>query len=86
MTEILHKRTTKIAEIGNSLGVRIKKFYLELAGMNQKDQEVTEAIIKSQHGIFIGHWIPGDQPNTITDAELEKLQELNGFTEQEENN
>lgn len=81
MTKILHKRTTKVAEIGNSLGFRVKKFYLKLAGMAQKDTEVIEAIIQSRHGIFIGHWIPGEQPDTINNADLEKLKELNGDTQ-----
>lgn len=76
MTEILHNRSTKVVEIGNSLGFRIKKFYLELAGMAEKDTEVIEAVIKSRHGIFIGHWLPGEQPDTIDDSNLEKLQRL----------
>jgi len=78
MSNILHKRTNKVIEIGNSKGFRVKQFYLELAGMNQKDTEVTEAVINGQHGVFIGYWLPNDQPNSIEDADLEKLQELNG--------
>jgi len=77
MSNILHKRTNKVIEIGNSKGFRVKQFYLELAGMNQKNTEVTEAVINGQHGVFIGYWLPNDQPNSIEDADLEKLQELN---------
>ena len=78
MSEILHKRKNKVIEIGNSLGFRTKSFYLELAGMKQKDTEVTEAVIHGKHGILIGYWLPGNQPQQITDAELEKLKQLNG--------
>lgn len=77
MSEILHKRQTKVVKIGNSLGFRVKKFYLKLAGMAEKDKQATEAIIKGKHGIFIGHWIPQDQPeiNDINQKQLQKLLE-----------
>lgn len=78
MSEILHKRPNKVVEIGNSKGFRVKKAYLELAGMEDKNTEVTEAVIHGQHGIFIGYWLPGDQPDQISDADLEKLKQLNG--------
>lgn len=78
MSERIHKRTNKVREIGNSLGFTVKSFYLELAGMKEKDRQVTEAIINGEHGIFIGYWIPGEQPKEINEAELEKLKELNG--------
>lgn len=78
MSNILHKRQNKVVEIGNSKGFRVKNFYLELAGMNEKDTKVTEAVINGEHGIFIGYWLPSDQPKEIEDVDLEKLQKLNG--------
>jgi len=78
MSNILHKRDNKVIEIGNSLGFRVKKFYLELAGMNQKNTEVKEAVINGEHGIFIGYWLPNDQPKEIENADIQKLQEING--------
>lgn len=78
MSNILHKRKNKVIDIGNSKGFRVKQFYLELAGMNQKDKQVTEAVINGEHGVFIGYWLPNDQPKEIEDADLEKLQSLNG--------
>lgn len=78
MSEILHKRTTNIGQWGNSLGTRIKQLYAEMAGMAEKDTEITQAIIKGQHGLYIAMWIPEDQPQKITEADLEKLQQLNG--------
>jgi len=76
MSEILHSSTTKISKWGNSLGVRIKKFYLELAGMDKEQLEVTQAVIKGQHGIFIAHYLQGEQPTEIKEADLEKLKTL----------
>lgn len=78
MANILHKNKSKVIDIGNSKGFRVNKFYLELAGMYQKDKEIVEAVIHGKHGIFIGHWLPETQPDDITDAELEKLKQLNG--------
>lgn len=85
MSEILHQSKTNIGQWGNSLGVRIKKIYAELAGMNQKNKEVTQAVIKGQHGIFIAHWIPEDQPD-LQDINQEKLEKLleNAKTDEEE--
>lgn len=77
MSQILDQRHNKVIQIGNSLGFRVKKFYLELAGMAQKNTEVKESVIIGQHGIFIGHWLPNKQPQTVKDKDLEKLKQLN---------
>jgi len=77
MSQILDERKNKVIEIGNSLGFRVKKFYLELAGMAEKNTQVTESIIIGEHGIFIGHWLPNEQPQTVKDQDLEKLKDIN---------
>lgn len=75
MSEILHKRTTNIGQWGNSLGTRIKQLYAEMAGMAEKDTEITQAIIKGEHGLYIGMWIPQDQPQ-LEDLDEQQLQKL----------
>jgi len=75
MADILDSRQNKVIKIGNSLGFRVKKFYLELAGMAEKDQEVTEALIRSKHGIFVGHYLPKEQPD-LEDIPGEKLEKI----------
>lgn len=46
--------------------------------MDKKNTKVKEAVINGQHGIFIGHWLPKEQPAQITNSDLQKLKELNG--------
>jgi antitoxin component of MazEF toxin-antitoxin module len=75
MSKILHQDTTNIGKWGNSLGIRIKQIYAELAGINEKDTEVKQAVIQGQHGIFIGIWLPEEQPD-IQDFSQEKIQEI----------
>lgn len=77
MTEIIHKHINKITDIGNSKGIRLKKMYREIAGMQETGEEVEVALIDGKHGIFIGTWITEDQPeiDDIGQAELEKLLE-----------
>lgn len=75
MSKILHSDTTTIGKWGNSLGVRLKQFYAELSGMDNKDTEIKQAVIQGQHGIFIGLWLQGEQPQ-LEDIPEQKLQEL----------
>ena len=77
MAEKLHQDTTTVGEWGNSLGLRIKKIYADLAGI-EKETEVTQAVMKGKHGIFIGIWLPEEQPESINDANLEEIKSLNG--------
>lgn len=75
MSEILHSHTTKLNKWGNSLGIRIKQIYAELAGIDKKDTEVQQAVIQGQHGIFIGIWLQEEQPD-LEDIEEEKLEKI----------
>lgn len=75
MSEILHTDTTKISKWGNSLGIRIKQIYTELAGMDKENTEITQAVIQGKHGIYIAHWLPEEQPQ-LKDIPEEKLEKL----------
>jgi len=75
MSEILHSDTTNIGKWGNSLGIRLKQIYAELAGIKEKDTQVEQAVIQGQHGIFIGIWLEDEQPD-LEEIPEEKLQKI----------
>lgn len=75
MSQRLDDRTNETIKIGNSYGFRIKKSYLEIAGMDQPGQKVEEAILTGKHGIYIIHHLPGEQPQ-LQDIEQQKLQKI----------
>lgn len=76
MTEIIHKKTTKLSQIGNSIGVIYPKTYREMSGMEEIGQKIEIAAINSKnHGIFLGQFLPGTQPQ-LEDIEESKLEEI----------
>jgi hypothetical protein len=76
MSEIIHRKETNLTQIGNSIGVILPKIYREMAGMEEKEQDIEIASIWSpKYGIFLGQWITGQQPS-LGDIDTQKLRQI----------
>jgi len=62
MANIIHKKKTNLAQIGNSKGIRYPKTYREAAGMKENGQEIEIAVINTKYGIALVQYLPGEQP------------------------
>lgn len=82
MTNLLDTNSQSIVGIGNSKGVIIPKTYRRIAGMESEGTDVKVALIRSKYGIFVGTFLPGEQPD-LDEVEEELLEELENLDENE---